>query len=61
MDNETEKWIERFYSDLERDKALKYKRPADYVERALRVLNGTRKPMKCIQDISKGVTYDEHK
>ena len=37
-------WIERFYSDFER--ASGRKRPADYVERGLRVLNGKRKPCR---------------
>lgn len=39
-----EKWIEEFYSDLEAG-LDNYTRPADYMERAKRILNGKRKPM----------------
>lgn len=36
-------FIERFYADVEAG-LEGYKRPVDYIERALRVLNGARKP-----------------
>jgi len=42
MDKQTAEWIETFYSDIEkgmRHTNHEYTRPADYVERALRVLN----------------------
>ncbi len=35
-------WIEQFYKDLESG-LEKYVRPVDYIERAIRVLYGTRK------------------
>jgi hypothetical protein len=40
-----DEWIERFYSDFEKV-YTSYKRPADYKERALKVLSGQRKPVK---------------
>lgn len=39
------KEIEEFYSNFEK-RLTNYKRPVDYIERYLRVINGQRKPMK---------------
>jgi len=41
MKDDNAEWIEQFYNDLERG-LDKYKRPADYIERAERILNGNR-------------------
>lgn len=38
-------WIEMFYSDLETGLS-NYTRPADYIERAMRILHGKRYPIK---------------
>ena len=43
MKDDNAEWIEQFYNDLERG-LDNYKRPADYIERAERILKGTRKP-----------------
>ncbi len=40
-----EEWIEKFYSDLESG-LENYTRPADYKERAMRILNGKRYPVQ---------------
>jgi len=41
MDTNDIKWIELFYADVER-RDKNYKRPADYLERGLRILYGKR-------------------
>ena len=38
-------WIEKFYSDLEAGLS-NYTRPTDYIERAMRVLSGSRNECK---------------
>lgn len=39
--NEDINWIEKFFTDME--KSDKYKRPADYIERGLRILSKQRR------------------
>lgn len=42
-------WIERFYGDIEAGYlsiGKTYKRPADYIERAMRIIKGSRNPLK---------------
>lgn len=41
LSTEDSEFIEKFYSDLEAG-LDNYKRPTDYVERAMRILNGRR-------------------
>ena len=43
--NNFDKWVEDFYSELERT-LTKYKRPADYKERAARLLARKSKPCR---------------
>ena len=45
MSNDLLEWIETFYKDLEVGFG-NYTRPTDYIERALRVLNGNRNTVK---------------
>lgn len=47
------KWIEEFYSNLERG-FDKYSRPADYKERALKILYGNRRNL--VRNQSEGAT-----
>ena len=47
--HEEREWVEDFYSFLEQN-LDQYKRPADYKERAKRVLSGKRKPARERQD-----------
>ncbi len=42
-------WIEAFYADKESGWE-DYKRPTDYIERALRILYGKRQPYRCVQN-----------
>ncbi len=51
-----EEWIEQFWIEMER---LGLSRPQDYKERALRILKGTRKPIKNQFEGKTGRTYYE--
>lgn len=56
--------IEKFYSDMERGTAdlgpaHRYVRPADYVERYMRVISGSRKPHTANQEgLTKKKTHE---
>lgn len=52
-----EEWIEKFYSDLESG-LENYTRPADYKERAMRILNGKRYPYSVVYE---GIQHETNK
>lgn len=56
MDNE---WIEELYNIFETG-FDNYVRPSDYKERALRVLNGARKPLRNQIEGEKGYFHEEN-